>query len=69
MNYTHKKIAAALLSLLIIGGTAPVLGRADVFRPVVASAVDNATVTYDEDTHVLTIGGEIENNTLDDYKK
>lgn len=68
MNYTHKKIAAALLSLLIIGGTAPVLGRADVFRPVVASAIDNNVITYDETTHVLTLRGEFDNYTLEKYK-
>ena len=68
MNYTQKKIAAALLSLLIIGGTAPVLGRADVFRPVVASAIDNNVITYDETTHVLTLRGEFDNYTLDKYK-
>ncbi|PWJ14176.1 BspA family leucine-rich repeat surface protein [Ruminococcus flavefaciens] len=68
MNYTHKKITAALLSLLIIGGTAPVLGRADVFRPVVASAIDNNVITYDETTHVLTLRGEFDNYTLEKYK-
>ena len=59
MNFTRKKIGAALLSLFIMGGAVSVPGVPGIFNPAVASAAENDTITYDETTHVLTLRGEL----------
>ena len=67
MNFTRKKIGAALLSLFIMGGAVSVPGVPGIFKPAVASAAENDTITYDETTHVLTLRGEFDRSSIVQY--
>jgi surface protein len=67
MNFTRKKIGAALLSLFIMGGTVSVSGTSGIFKPAVASAAENDTITYDETTHVLTLRGGFDRSSIVQY--
>lgn len=69
MNNTYKKIAAAMLALTIIGVAAPSVGGMDIFTPAVtANAAQEGSASFDAQTGILTLSGNITEEVLTDYR-
>ena len=63
-----KRTIAAIMSLVIVGGAAPIIpGGFTALKPVVASA-EEGSLSFDEKTGTLSLSGSITKAQLDEYR-